>query len=187
MNYGITLVTPPSGQVVTTADLRSHLRLNTTDEDTLLATYLTVAVDVVQRWTGRQLLTATVKAYFDEWPTVIPLPPLQSVSAVKYYDVDGVETTFTDYTLDKTVDPARLIITEQPNPGLSDEIKPTVNIQYVCGYGAAGDVPPMLSHAVRLIAGSYYLLREAVVPTLGDLIQPPYGVQAMLANYRVFL
>jgi len=63
----IELVTAPTGRVVTPGDLRTHARIDATDEDAYLEELLDAAQDEAESFTWRKLLTQTWDQYFDEF------------------------------------------------------------------------------------------------------------------------
>src|SRR5579864_7879366 len=118
MGYGLTLTTPPGREPVTTEELKKHLRLETSDDNDVVDGLGMAARDLVETWTGRQLLTATWTLTLDlfkrgehartnehgnhfplffwigwfpaDWLAIkIPKPPTQSVSQVQYTAPDG--------------------------------------------------------------------------------------------------
>ena len=170
------VVTAAATQVVSTADAKTHCRVEISDDDT----YIGTLVQAAQRWCesgsergfggDRQFLTATYSTPvigFWQGPLKLPRPPLQSVSSVKYYATDGVLTTLatdqyivrTPWRGQGTVERAPLVVWPVVQP---DRRFPVV-IQFVCGYGAASTVPATIVHAIKLLVGHWYERREPVV------------------------
>lgn len=92
----------------------------------------------------------------------IPLPPLQSVTTVKYYDADNVEQTLSSgrYTVDTTSEPARIVIDADGWPAIYDRAN-AVTVRFVCGYGATtADVPASLRAAMLLHIGDLFENRQ---------------------------
>ena len=52
----LTLVSPPAAEPVTLAEAKSHLKLDTSDEDTLIASLITAARARAEWHTGRALV-----------------------------------------------------------------------------------------------------------------------------------
>lgn len=166
----VSLVTAASGQVVTTAEAKSQLRVEVSDDDTLIDGYVVAAQEWCERSVpgGRQLLTATYDvpaACWWEGPLRLPLPPLQSVTSVKYYDAAGAEQTLaaTEYLV-RT--PRRQPGTVERAPGkswpaLEADRRLPVTVRFVAGYGAAAAVPQLVKQAVLMLAAHWYEHREA--------------------------
>ena len=195
---GIKTITAPAAEPVLLADAKLHLRIVGTDEDTYLTHLIKVAREKVERDSRRALITQTLELQLDRFPgcrDVIALPyaaPLQSVTSIKYTDIDGTtETTMgtDDYEVDIDVDPGRVrpVSTETWPP--TDTALGAVRIRYVCGYGAAGtSVPATLLHCMYLLIEHWYCNRGIVVIgqtskeleiTYQDLIQP-YMVRELI-------
>jgi uncharacterized phiE125 gp8 family phage protein len=179
----LSLITPPSGEPVTLAEAKAHLKLDTSDDDVLVGAFITAARARAEWHTGRALMTQGWTLFLDRWPAGgvldIPLPPLRSVSAVTTFARDDAATL---------LDPARYVVDLAGNrialrpasvlPPLLRNIN-AIAIAFTAGYGAAGDVPQGLKSAIlELIAFVYEHRGEAPA-------ELPQDVQALLAPYRV--
>lgn len=92
----------------------------------------------------------------------IPLPPLQSVTFLKYYDENNAQQTLvnTRYQVDTVSEPARLIIDTAGWPNIYSRAN-AVTVEFVCGYGVAGsDVPASLRAAMLLHIGDLFENRQ---------------------------
>lgn len=190
----LSLVTGPEGEPIGATEAIAHLRLEPdTEEDQLLNGLLAVAREYAEAQTGRQFLTATWKLTLDRFPRcsqpmALPLPPLQSVTWVKYLDAAGVQQTWSsgDYVVDKPQGPRCL--EGRVYPALNKIYPDTayredaVEVQYVAGYGDQSKVPTALKQAMLLLIGHWYEQREAVV--VGQIpATVPLTVDALLAPY----
>lgn len=186
----IRLKTAPASPV-DADDVKSHLRITGTDQDTTLAALAKAAVAMLdghKKILGRALQsqswTISVSGANRGNAIFLPCPPFVSLTSIKYYDTDGAEQTATkeDFRVTNSDDWAFV----QPKPG---KIWPTtesrldaITIEFICGYGDAfDDIPDDIQSAVRLLTGHFYENREAT--TAQDLKQLPIGVQALLAPY----
>jgi uncharacterized phiE125 gp8 family phage protein len=154
----------------------------TTAEDDLLTEKLQSAIDDAEDFTGRQLLTATYKAYPDCFPDKdyieLPFGNLQSVTSIKYKDSDGTEKTMvenTDYLVETNVDATRggdqvgRIVLPYGVSWPSVELYPSnpITIEFVCGWKAAAYVPSKIKQAILLMAADRYADRgEPIIGTL---------------------
>jgi uncharacterized phiE125 gp8 family phage protein len=141
----------------------------TTAEDALLTEKLQSAIDDAEDFTGRQLLTATWKAYLDEFPCrdyiELPFGNLQSVTSIKYKDTDGTETTMTvttEYLVETNGDGLGRIVLPYGVSWPSDTLYPSnpICIEFVCGWTAAALVPSKIKSAILLGAADLYNCRE---------------------------
>lgn len=85
MPYGLTQTVPPSGQVVTTAEMRAWLRFDDDDttQDAAVTSLIAAATEWVEIKTGRALLTQTWQLTLDRFPRYSALGGLQ-------YQSDGL-------------------------------------------------------------------------------------------------
>jgi uncharacterized phiE125 gp8 family phage protein len=175
----------PTSEPLTTAEAKAHLKVDTSDEDTLIDAYVTAARGWCEQYLRRQLITATWELLLEDfYQESIPLPwaPLQSITSIVYTDSDGVSQTVSssDYTVDIKSTPGQVypVYGEYwPTPRAE---RNAVTITYVAGYGAASAVPEEIRTAIRLLVGHYYEHRGdegAGVPPV---------VEAMLYPHRVF-
>jgi uncharacterized phiE125 gp8 family phage protein len=186
------LVTAASAQAVTTADAKTHLKIEADAEDDYVAGLILDAQDYLEKEVSghRQIMPATydVRAEdFAAWPDVLPLPrpPLSSVTSVKYFDADGVETTVAASTY--------LVRTPWRQPGTielaPDQSWPTdlqtdrrqpVTIRIVAGYASEAAVPRNVRRAILLLCGHWHLNRESQVTSGGVPQDLAFAVSALL-------
>ncbi len=111
-----TLVTPPTDEPVTLTEIKDHLHVSSTAEDSLLALYAQMAREAVEAETWRALMPQTWSLYLDAWPAdgiiELPRPPLQSVTSITYTDEDGVTQTLaaSNYRVDIAREPGRVVL-----------------------------------------------------------------------------
>ena len=180
----LSLITPPTADPVTLAEVKNHLRITHTDEDTLITEYLLAAVAVVEHRGQIAMLTQTWRLTFDCLPRdVVELPraPVTAIATVTVKDTDGVR---------QSVDPSAYEFA----PGTTGRLRPIaawpapgiqtggVEIDFTAGYGAAADVPADLKQAVKLIAAHFYEARENVSEASLKLV--PQAADALIAPYR---
>ena len=159
-------------------------------DDTLLTGLIQAAREYAEGYQNRALCTQTWELVLDSWPSEsyieIPLPPLQSVTSIKYKDTAGVESTWADtnYIVDIDSFLGRLVwgygvtwptVTLYPAGG--------IRIRFVAGYGLAAAVPGMTKAAILLLIGHLYENREAGQEKA--LQEIPFGVKSLLGMNRV--
>ena len=188
----LALVTPPAETPVSLAEAKAHLRVTSTAEDALVAALVAAATQHIegrQGVLGRALVTQTWDARFDGFPRglagriELPLPPLQSVTSVKYVNGAGDEITIdaSTYVVDAQhpigrIRPAYNMFWPAPRPE-----EGSVRVRFVAGYGAAAAVPVPLKQAILLLVGHWYAHREAVGTPGAPMA---LAVEALLAPYR---
>lgn len=189
------LVTAPTEEPVTLADAKAHLRLDGTDEDSLVTSLITAARQWCEGYQNRAYVTQTWDLVLDAWPrdsepdrVRIPLPPLQSVASVKYMDADGVQATMpaSDYLVDVASQPGRLVLAYGKSwPTVTLQPAAGIEIRFTAGYGAATAVPETVKQAIKLLVGNWYENREAVLTgTISKEIE--FAVTALLGLERIW-
>ncbi len=198
----LALVTAPSVEPVTLAEVKEHLRVDTTDEDTLIATLITAAVDYVSGrngYTGRVLVQQTWDCYLDKFPEnngkiELPLPPVQSVTSITYQDENGATQTLATsvYSVNTTSEPAQIVVKqdqEWPDTYLAWD---AVKIRFVAGYAPTNDgsptdfasgVPAAIKAAIFLAVADLYENRAAQELSSGQF-QINQTVKNLLNPYR---
>jgi uncharacterized phiE125 gp8 family phage protein len=168
--------------------VKTHLRVTTDLEDTLLSTLITAARRGVEAHTERALVSQTWTLKLDAFPDVIcvPMPPLSSVSSITYIDTAGDSQTLASsvYTTDTDSEPGRIFLAEDQSWPTTNARRQAVTVTFVAGYGAATAVPEDIKAAILLTVGHLYANREAVV--VGTIASElPMGVRSLLSPLRV--
>ena len=188
------LITAPATEPVSTSEAKSHLRVDTTADDTLIGTLITAARQHVENHLRRALITQTWELVMDAFPAGdvirLPRPPLVSVTSIKYTDVAGSESTFSSaaYVVDTDSTKGRVVL-KSGESWPSDTLAAAngVRVRYVAGYGSAAAVPNPIRQAILLLIGTLYENRESVLVAQGVTVaQLPFGVEALLMPYRIF-
>jgi hypothetical protein len=172
----------PSTEPITTPEIRSWVRQDTTADDTILAALVAAARQFVEEYTGRALVTQEWIAYLpafpddDDAPIILPGGPVATSPAlvVEYRNASGVWTTLasSEYELDQggdheyaslwpSVSAGGWPLTPTPGDerqrgGTGWKTREQVRVTYTVGYGAASQVPEQIKQAIRLHAGWYY-------------------------------
>lgn len=184
------VTTAPTTEPVTTAEVKTHLRIDHALDDTYIGTLIALARQYVEDYTRRALFTQTITAKYDRFAScfLIERPMLQSVTSITYVDTSGNTQTLSTsyYTVDISSTPAR--ITQAYGytwPSIRD-ITNAVTIVYVAGWATVGAIPTPLRHALLMLVGHWYENREAVVNSIAIPKVMPFAVQALLDPYRVY-
>lgn len=191
------LVSAPATEPITLAEAKAHLRVDDTAEDDLILNLIAAYrshVDGKDGVLNRALITQTWDLYLDRFPYCgsqaiqIPLPPLQSITSVKYYDTDAVLQTMSsgDYFLDSVSEPAQLHPAYNMSwPTALDRVN-SVIVRFVAGYGSAEtDVPQAIRQAGLLVLGHWYANRESV--SVGNAVaEMPQSAKWLLDPFKVY-
>lgn len=161
------LTEAPTGEVVTLAEIKSDLRIDTNDFDSDLRSWIAMAVDRLQRATRRQFLTATWTLLLDRFPCReirIWKAPVSSIESIKYIDPDGNLQTIDeeDYVVSVRDEP-RVIVPALGSYWPSTACQPdAVRVELVAGYGTADDVPDMAKGIIKLMVRDYFLGGDSI-------------------------
>lgn len=172
MPLSLVQLTPPAVEPVTLDEFKLHLRLDTSDQDSMLALLITSARQMLEMTLWRQFVHATWALHLDAWVPCIelPRPPLASLTptveepdlGIVYLDTAGLWQPLdpSAYQADLASQPGRIVPVDgwpMVGTGLS-----TVLITYQAGYGAtAAEVPAPLRQATLLFAADLYEHTEA--------------------------
>jgi uncharacterized phiE125 gp8 family phage protein len=189
----ITQTTEPVLEPLTIAEIKEHSRIETDDDNYYLQELIPAARQYTEKFTNRQLITATYDYTLDRFCNIIelPRPPLQSVTWIKYIDENGSLQTLASSVYDvvttKILGEIRLAYDENwPN---HRDTYNAVQIRYVAGYGDdRTDVPDTIRHAMKMLVSTWYENREAYDSAAfgaANFIQAPFAYEALLANYRI--
>lgn len=183
------LITGPTEPPVSLAEAKAHLRVDFTDDDTLISALVDAATAHIDGHTGilaRALVTQTWRQDFCDWPgdrvLRLPLAPVASVQSVKYFDSANTEITVSETgnyaLLEDARGPYIKFTSDFAAPALYDERDDRIRVTFVAGYGDPSDVPAAIRAAVLLIVGDLYKNRDA-----GETA-PNAAATALLTPYR---
>lgn len=183
--YALQRVSAPAVSPITLDEAREQMRIEHYDSDTIILRLIDAATAFVdaQGALGKAMITQTWAQWVGQTPGTVALMlgPVQSVSAVKYYDTDGVLQTDTLSNYQVTGTPNRTLIA--PKSGFNWPTTQTrddaIKIEYVVGYGnSASDVPDSIRHAMLMLVAHWYEIREN--STMDRLESTPFGFDALL-------
>ena len=186
---GLTLIQAPSEEPITVEEAKASpsLRVTTAANDTDIGTLITTARMQVEDYTLSALVTQTWELVLDGFPTggiKVPVPPLQSVTSIKYIDTDGVQQTLDAllYSVDTDSTPGLIVPAYGESwPSARDEIN-AVRVRYVAGFGAKEDVPEDIKTCIKAIVGVTYDNSQG---TIGGQVLTPLDtiIEKILVQY----
>jgi len=180
--YRLTETTPPAVEPLDLAETKTFLRIDHSNDDTLVTGLIYAARQFCESVTGRSLITRSYSLYLDYWPGTtslgwwdgvqegadilfnnsalnLPKPPLISVTSVKVYSVSGVATDFSsaNYFVDTVGIPGRIVLTEGALPPIPGRIANGIEVNFTAGYGTtAASVPIVLRQGMKQIVAHLY-------------------------------
>ena len=214
LNWSLREEIAPTTEPVTLIEAKLHLRVDTASDDTLITALIVAARLQIEKETKRTLVTTSWKLTQDVFPGHIgghnfhdnrhidhsrhgvsslgidlDVPPIQSVTTVKYFDTDGSQQTLvagTDYQVDTEGEPGRLLpAIDKDWPDTQSGRLNAVEVIYVAGYGAASTVPQLLKQAILWLVTAMYEQRSDTTDCTVVLL--PKGVDRIIGNYRLWV
>jgi hypothetical protein len=206
---GSVLVTAPTSEPVTAAELLLHVREDATNFPDALS-YIKDARQEIENRSGLAFITQSWRLSLDRWPTggeswwdgvrdgssaelygnavrAIALPkwPLASITSVKVYDEASTETSVTVATffdVDTYSRPGRLSLKRGQTWPVALRSSNAIEIVYVAGYTFSLNVPLPMKRAVKQLAAYNYSHR-------GDDCSPDEaytasGAESLMAQYK---
>jgi len=184
----LTLTAAPAAEPVTVLEMRDHLRIDGSQDDTVLTTIIAAARELCENFTGRALITQSWSLFLDHWPgrdvlpwwdgvqegadilspvheLNLPKAPLQSVTAVNIFDAEDNATIWgsENYFVDTNSTPGRIVLRSGGNLPFPARTTNGIEIQFIAGYGdAASDVPQAIKDGIKLLAAHLYSNRGDV-------------------------
>ena len=203
------LNTAPATLPVSLAKMKTHLRVDGTDDNAAITLMVKAATQRLEKETGRKFVTQKWDIYFDhfayeyqdEWwdgvregsmsqllnycdSLILPFGPLQTVESFKTIDNSDTESTFSSssYLVD-TVSPLARISLRLGEVWPSTVLRPRngIKIAATFGYGA-GHVD-----AVDAVTSAIWTLTFAATPTSGNIILSYNGTSGTTLAYNFTL
>jgi hypothetical protein len=206
--YDLRVVTQPASEPVTIDQLRQHCRIDSTNDDALLAVYITAARSIAEQYCNRAFITQTLQWTMANastppggWPFVpsgpifvlplwfnwadvggcwleLPRAPTQSIVSVST-GMWGATDTALVADQDFTTD-----VEMQPGrirmTNQATNAQDHVVVQYVAGYGdTAASVPPQICLGIMWIAAFLYENRGDTEAAM------PKGAERILSPFRL--
>lgn len=188
---GLKLVTAPSVEPITLAELKLQCRIDSNDEDALLDLIIKAARAKAENYTGTAIVTQVWDQTLDAWPCAeieLLKPPATAITSVTYRDVAGATQTLSNtlYVLDAAQFPGWLLPAYGAAWPATDGSANCITIRYATGYADAASIPGDMRAWLLLTAAFLYAQREVMV--MGERISeiPQRFVDSLLDPYRVF-
>lgn len=184
------LVTAPATEPVSLQEAKDHLRISGTSEDTLITSLIKSARIQVENYLNRALITQTWDVFYPCFKNelLLPYPPVQSVTSVKYNDLDGVLQTLSgsNYWSVTQSDPGSIVRKYETTwPDLEYGNPLPVVVRCVVGYGDADDVPEIIKHAIKILLTDLYEHRGSVV--VGTNVTTWKIITDLIHQYKIYI
>lgn len=181
---GSVILEDPAVEPVSLAELKAHLRIDDTSEDTYLTSLIVESREEIEQASGMALIRQKWRLTIDHWPGArqqwwdgvkdghinmlygapadlrLPRYPLIEIDGVTVFDEDSTSAVVNvgaTFDIDTNQRPGRLALKSGATWPIA--LRPTnaIQIDYYAGYGAlAADVPAPLRRAIRSMAAYLY-------------------------------
>ena len=179
------LVTPPAAEPATLAEVKNYLRIDVSDDDSLITTMIKAATRRLEDELSMRFITQVWDFWFDGFGPIgkgkddwwdgtkqvaistltqqaricFPLGPCQSLDKFSTYGDDDQEiaATLADYSVDKVSNQARLAL-KNGSVWPSTYLRPIngVQVRMTLGFGDATAIPYEIKQAVLELTGHMY-------------------------------
>lgn len=182
----LVLVDNPATKVVSVTDIKAQLRIDSSDEDTLLGYYIDAATDMAENYCNRHFITHQYKLYFNEQVNkaslIFPNCTLEEAGSnkpVNWIDANDAAQSSDKAYIDAFSNPSLVYLSSDfPGTTLKDNAANTFYFWFNTGYGAASaDVPEAIKQAIKLIVADMYYFREdrkRQFPMASQILLQPY-------------
>jgi uncharacterized phiE125 gp8 family phage protein len=188
---GLSLAIAPTVEPVSLAEAKAHLRLDSSDDDGLLAGYILAARRFAEGYIRGAIITQTHDYTVDYcWPLVwagdycrerieLPLHPVQSVTSVSYVDENGATQTLSNalYTVHTSGPVAHIEKAYNASWPAVRYVPEAITVRFVCGY-LPEKVPDEIRTSILLHVESLYdrCDDKAKCESCRDALLDPYRV-----------
>jgi uncharacterized phiE125 gp8 family phage protein len=187
MQVEITGAAVDQDTIITVADLKAHLRVTHTQEDTLISALRSAAISWVEEHCNIKLGSYTARGYLPDWRVAyFPIGPVTAITEVKYqttadkdYTTDLTTLGTTLWYTDEITQPARIAFRDYPTT--YDYALTPVVVTFTAGYTT---MPAPVLQAIRLLVAHMYENRqEEVIGTITTRLK--FGLEALLNPFRI--
>lgn len=182
-------VTQPAVEPVSLSEAKAHCRIDSTADDTYVASLVSAAREWVEDYLDRTLVHTQYQMRLDQFPLEIelPRPPMASggtatsVSVTYTLNQTGQTATLStdQYRVDRDSTPGVLRnLYGQTWPSNLDD-PGSITVEWWAGFGASGaSVPQRVRHAMLMLVSTWYERRTAVDNVGASEV--PFGVKSLL-------
>tara|TARA_R100001163_G_scaffold26841_1_gene21832 strand:+ start:550 stop:1128 length:579 start_codon:yes stop_codon:yes gene_type:complete len=183
------VITAASTFPISLTEAKSHLKVDTSADDTYITSIIKAATQLSEEYTNRFFINTTVKQFASSFKEIETLfkSKVSAVNHVKYYDSDNTLQTLAPSVYNKQLEyePAQIQLAYNKSYPKITKRNDAVEVEYTVGYGgSASDVPEIIKQAILLTIGNFYENRNSVI--IGRIAtELPQNVKWLLDTYKV--
>ena len=187
MQVDITGAAVDQDTIITVADLKAHMRVTHTAEDTLITALRSAAISWIEEHCNIKLGSYTARGYLPGfYNAYIPVGPVTAITEVKYqttadkdYASDLTTLAAGNWYTDTISQPARIAFRDYPQ--VYEYALTPVVVTFTAGYST---MPAPVLQAIRLLVADMYENRqEEVIGTITTRLK--FGLDALLNPFRI--
>ena len=187
--WSLTETSAPGVEPLTTAEAKTYMRVDHSEEDSLIDRMVKAGRQHYVEFTHRALINTTYTLKLDAFPVEIrpPRSPLSAVTSITHIDCDGNSQTVATsvYDVDTDTEPGRIFLKFNQSWPDTRQINNAVTVTFVAGYGTAtSSLPETGRSAVSMLALHFFDLREPVI-TGRTATKIPMSIESLLWMDRV--
>ena len=187
MQVDITGAAVDQDTIITVADLKAHMRVTHTAEDTLITALRSAAISWIEEHCNIKLGSYTARGYLPGfYNAYIPVGPVTAITEVKYqttadkdYASDLTTLAAGNWYTDTISQPARIAFRDYPQ--VYEYALTPVVVTFTSGYST---MPAPVLQAIRLLVADMYENRqEEVIGAITTRLK--FGLDALLNPFRI--
>lgn len=177
--HAVAVTVAPTDTPVSLSEVKAHLLVEHSLDDTLLTALLKAATHFVQTAANVYLMPQTVEISFSELcgdRVELPVWPIRAVSSVQYADADGATQTWSSGNYQTWLAHRPPLIAPaygEPWPTTRAGLMRAAWVTCTAGYANAAAVPEEAKHPVKLIVAHNYANKGDGRDPTGELGIPP--------------
>ena len=182
------VITAASTFPVSLTEAKSHLKVDTSADDTYITSIIKAATQLSEEYTNRFFIDTVIEQTCSSFADLQTLfkSKVSAVASVKYYDSDNSSQTLDSaiYDVQLNYEPSQIQLADGKSfPSITKRNDAVVS-KYTVGYGTASDVPEIIKQAILLTIANFYQNRNSVV--VGRIAtELPMNVKWLLDTYKV--
>tara|TARA_R100000655_G_scaffold70678_4_gene108963 strand:+ start:1002 stop:1571 length:570 start_codon:yes stop_codon:yes gene_type:complete len=186
MKY-LQISTPNTTQVVSTADLKTHLRITFSNDDTYIETLAMAAQQTLEKFCNIFLLETECNQYgfeISDLEILFKSPILSTFTPVLYVNQSASWVAQSGVEFITNSKPARMYLNNTTIDTPDTNVTQKYKVNYKVGYDSASDIPKPLIQAIKIIVADMYENRQSVIvgKTVAEI---PKTAEYLMQNYKV--
>tara|TARA_R100001480_G_C4658430_1_gene171844 strand:+ start:55 stop:633 length:579 start_codon:yes stop_codon:yes gene_type:complete len=177
-------------QIVSTADLKTHLKITFDDEDSYIASLEKAAVRRIEEFLNNFLLSTQLIQYgetFADLNILFKGPGLTEEISVSYkrngsWSPWGTQNNNIEYV--PKINPPRIYLLESATTPTTDDVFQAWKAEYSVGYASANAIPKAIIQAIKITVADLYENRQSVI--VGKVVSEiPRTAQYLINPYKI--